>query len=47
MSLKPQLEQIVGSPHVIDDPAILDGYAADQSLVKGKRPDIVVTTAYR
>ena len=42
MSLKPQLEQIVGSPHVIDDPAILDGYAADQSLVKGKRPDIVV-----
>jgi FAD/FMN-containing dehydrogenase len=42
MSVKPQLEQIVGSPHVIDDPAILDGYAADQSLVKGKRPDIVV-----
>ena len=42
MSLKQQLEQIVGSPHVIDDPAILDGYAADQSLVKAKRPDIVV-----
>jgi hypothetical protein len=42
MSLKPQLEQIVGSSHVIDDPAILDGYAADQSFVIGKRPDIVV-----
>jgi hypothetical protein len=42
MSLKYKLECIVKSPHVIDDPAILDNYAADQSFVTGKRPDIVV-----
>ena len=42
MSLKAQLEQIVGSPYVIDAPATLESYAEDQSFVIGKRPDIVV-----
>ncbi len=42
MSLKQQLANIVGSSQVIDDAVICEGYAKDQSFVKGKPPDCAV-----
>ncbi|MCX5904835.1 MAG: FAD-binding oxidoreductase [Proteobacteria bacterium] len=42
MSLKKQIEQIVGSANVLDDPVLQERYVADQSFVRGSTPDIVV-----
>ena len=43
MSLKKQLEQIAGSGNVLDDPALKERYAADQSFVSGSLPELVVS----
>lgn len=42
MELKKQLESIVGSSNVIDDPQQMEVYARDQSFVSPKMPDYVV-----
>ena len=42
MSLKQQLEAIVGSGFVINEPSVLAAYAQDQSFVKGRVPDLIV-----
>lgn len=41
-SKKDQLVRIVGAEHVSDDPAVLDGYARDQSFATPLRPWFVV-----
>ena len=42
MSLKQQLEAIVGSGFVINEPSVLAAYAKDQSFVRASRPDGIV-----
>jgi hypothetical protein len=42
MSLKQQLETIVGPAWIIDNPVILETYARDQSFVKGTQPELVI-----
>jgi glycolate oxidase len=42
MSLKKQLEQIAGPADVLDDPALKERYAADQSFVSGSLPACIV-----
>ena len=42
MSLKKQLEQIAGAGKVLDDPALIERYGADQSFVQGSLPACIV-----
>ena len=42
MSLKKQIEQIVGSVNVLDDPDLQERYVADQSFVSGSPPAYIV-----